>query len=223
MSATATTVTSLDGFQATPTAQRADELARAFFDAVNVGDPARADAALARLFSSHHLHGTPSRTGLRRYHSGHGRSFPDLRFQVHENIGVLVEGDLVALRAIITRTHTDRYCRRRADRPPVQTSASHMFRVRDNQFTEHWQVTDTYRILAAIGAIPGVANVFQKQVLGVPESPGGLFAERPGTEFGGPAGRRVTREESRAVVGSGPTSPDRSPRKACTKIPGRHP
>jgi len=45
-----------------------------------------------------------------------------------------------------------------------------------------------------------VANVFQKQVLGVPESPGGLFAERPGTDFGRPAGRRVTREESRAVV-----------------------
>jgi hypothetical protein len=36
----ATTVTSLDGFHATPMAQRADELARAFFDAVNADDPA---------------------------------------------------------------------------------------------------------------------------------------------------------------------------------------
>ena len=32
----------------------------------------------------------------------------------------------------------------------------------------------------SLGAIPGVANVFQKQVLGVPESSGGLFAEISG-------------------------------------------
>jgi len=46
----ATTITSLDGFHATPTAQLADELARASFDAVNAGDPARTDAVLAALF-----------------------------------------------------------------------------------------------------------------------------------------------------------------------------
>jgi predicted ester cyclase len=201
MSTTAArTVTSLDGFHATPTAQRADELARAFFDAVNADEPGRTDAVLARSFLSYDVHGTRSRTGLRRYHSDLRRSFRDLRFQVHENIGVLVEGDLVALRTIITGTHTGHYAGVAPTGRPVQTSASHIFRVRDDQFTEHWQVTDTYRILAAIGAIPGVANVFQKQVLGVPESPGGLFAERPGTAFGRPAGRRVTREESRAVV-----------------------
>jgi predicted ester cyclase len=196
----ATTVTSLDDFHATPPAQRADELARLFFDAVNADDPARTDAVLARSFLSYDVHGTRSRTGLRRYHSDLRRSFPDLRFQVHENIGVLVEGDLVALRTVITGTHTGHYAGAAPTGNPIQTSASHIFRVRDDQFTEHWQVTDTYRILAAIGAIPGVANVFQKQVLGVPESPGGLFAERPGTDFGRPAGRRVTREESRAVV-----------------------
>jgi predicted ester cyclase len=196
----ATTVTSLDGFHATPTAQQADALARALFDAVNADDPARTDAVLARSFLSYDAHGTRSRTGLRRYHSDLRRSFPDIRFQVHENIGVLVEGDLVALRTIITGTHTGHYADVAPTGRPVQTSASHIFRVRDDQFTEHWQATDTYRILAAIGAIPGVANVFQKQVLGVPESPGGLFAERPGTDFGRPAGRRVTREESRAVV-----------------------
>jgi len=84
-----TTITSLDGFHATPTAQRADELARAFFDAVNADDPARTDAVLARSFLSYDVHGTRSRTGLRRYHSDLRRSFPDLRFQVHENITTL--------------------------------------------------------------------------------------------------------------------------------------
>jgi predicted ester cyclase len=196
---TTTTVTSLDGFHATPTAQRADELVRALFDAVNANDPARIDAALARSFLSYDVHGTRSRTGLKRYHSDLQRSFSELRFEVHENIGVLVEGDLVALRTIITGTHTGHYAGVAPTGNPIQTSASHIFRVRDDQLVEHWQVVDTYRILVAIGAIPRAANVFQ-QILGVEESPGGLFPERPGTEFGPPGGRPMTREESRAAV-----------------------
>jgi len=43
---TAAMTTSLDGFHATATAQRADELARALFDAVNDDDHARIDAIL---------------------------------------------------------------------------------------------------------------------------------------------------------------------------------
>jgi hypothetical protein len=81
MSTTAAAVTSLDGFHATPTAQRADELTRAFFDAVNGDDPARTDAVLARSFLPYYVHSTRSRTGLRRYHSDLRRSFPDLRFE----------------------------------------------------------------------------------------------------------------------------------------------
>jgi len=60
-------------------------------------------------------------------------------------------------------------------------------------------VVDTYRIMVAIGAIPRAASAFQ-QILGVQESPAGLFQERVGTEFSGPEGRPITREESRAVV-----------------------
>ena len=47
-----TTVTSLDGFHATSTAQRADELVRAFFDAVNADDRARIDELVDRGFLS---------------------------------------------------------------------------------------------------------------------------------------------------------------------------
>jgi predicted SnoaL-like aldol condensation-catalyzing enzyme len=118
---------------------------------------------------------------------------------VHENIGVLVEGDLAALRTIITGTHTGPYAGVAATGSQIQTSASHIFRVRDDELVEHWPVVDTYRILVAIGAIPPAASAFQ-QILGVDESPGGLFPERRGTEFGGPESRPVTREESRAVV-----------------------
>ena len=198
--ATSTASTSLDGFHTTPTAQRADELVRAFFDAVNAGEQARVDETVARGFLSYDVHGTRSRTGLHAYYEDLRRSFSELRFEVHENVGVLAEGDLVALRTIITGIHAGGYAGVAATGNRIQTSASHFFRVRDDQLVEHWQVVDTYRILAAIGAIPAVAAAFQKDVLGVEESPGGLFQERRGSEFGGPAGRPITREESRAVV-----------------------
>jgi predicted ester cyclase len=195
-----TTLTSVDGFHATSTAQRADELVRAFFDAVNADERARIDELVDRGFLSYDLRGTRSRTGLKRYYSELRRSFSELRFEVHENVGVLVEGDLVALRTIITGTHAGVYSGVAATGNRIQTSASHIFRVRDDRLVEHWPVLDTYRILAAIGAIPLVAGVFQRDVLGVAESPGGLFQERLGTEFGADDGPRVTREQSRAAV-----------------------
>jgi predicted ester cyclase len=194
------TVTSLDGFHATSTAQRADELVRSFFDAVNAGERARVDELVARGFLSYDVHGTRSRTGLHRYYDDLRASFSELRFEVHESVGVLVEDDLAALRTIITGTHAGEYVGVGATGTRIQTSASHIFRVRDDQLVEHWQVVDTYRILAGVGAIPGVAGVFQEQVLGVPASPNGLFEERAGTEFGRTSGRPITREESRAVV-----------------------
>ena len=189
----------LDGFHATSSGQRSDELVRAFFAAVNRDDDGRIDAIAARSFLSYDVHGTRSRTGFKRYVSDLHRSFSGLRFEVHENIGVLVEGDLVALRTIITGTHTGDYAGVVATGSQIQTSASHIFRVRDDELVEHWPVVDTYRIQVAIGAIPPAANVFQ-QILGVDESPGGLFPERRGTEFAGPERRPITREESRAVV-----------------------
>jgi hypothetical protein len=54
---TAATVTSLDGFRATPAAQRADELVRALFDAVNADDPARTDAVMTIQGTCHRGHG----------------------------------------------------------------------------------------------------------------------------------------------------------------------
>jgi predicted ester cyclase len=125
---TAATVTSLDGFHATPTAQRADELVRAFFDAVNADDSARINELLARSFLSYDVHGTRSQTGLKRYLADLRRSFSELRFEVHENVGVLVEGDLVALRTIITGTHTGDYAGVVPTGSLIQTSASNIFR-----------------------------------------------------------------------------------------------
>jgi predicted ester cyclase len=143
----ATTVTSLDGFHATPTAQRADKLARAFFDAVNADDPARTDAVLARSFLSYDVRGTRSRTGLRRYHSDLRQSFPDLRFQVHENIGVLVEGDnRVASRSVWDGTLT-------GGGQPVDFTTLDFFRIQDGLIAEHWESVDWVRAYQSFGLL----------------------------------------------------------------------
>jgi predicted ester cyclase len=191
--------TSLDNFHVKSTGQRFDELARAYVDAINAADDGALDTVLARTFLSYACDGVRSRTATKKYYESLRNSFSDLHFQVHENVGVLVENDIVALRTIITGTHTGEYAGVSATSKQIQTSASHFFRVRDDQLVEHWQVIDTYRILVKIGRIPGVGAAFQ-QMLGVPEAPEGIFQERLGTEFDAPrAGRAVTRDESRAV------------------------
>jgi predicted ester cyclase len=191
--------TSLDGFHSTDTAQRADELARAFITAIDRQDPAALDRVLARNFQSYARDGVRSRTGLKRYCTDLAQAFGDLRLHVHENVGVLVENDLIALRTIMTGTHTGDYLGIAATDRSVQTSVSHILRTRDDQIVEHWPVKDTYRILAKIGAIPGVAADFQR-LLGVPAAEDGIFVERPGTPFDAPhTARAISSDESRAV------------------------
>jgi predicted ester cyclase len=167
--------------------------------AINAADDAALDTVLARTFLSYAYDGVRSRTATKKYYESLRNSFSDLQLQVHENIGVLAENDMVALRTIITGTHTGDYAGVTATGRQIQTSASHFFRVRDDQLVEQWQVLDTYRILVKIGRIPGVGATFQ-QMLGVPQAPDGIFRERPGTDFNAArTGRRITREESRAV------------------------
>jgi hypothetical protein len=195
-----TPCTSLDGFHATKAAQQADELARTLMAAINAEDYGALDTILAREFLSYDIEGeVRTRTGFKKYHQNLRKSFSDLRIDVHENIGVLVENDLVALRAVVTGTHTGDYEGTPATGKPIQTSVSYFLRLRDDRLVEHWQVMDTYRILVKIGRIPGVAASFQ-HLLRVPESPEGIFQESLGTEFNAiRTGRPAKREESRAV------------------------
>jgi predicted ester cyclase len=191
--------TSLDGFHTTDTAQRADELARAFVAAITRQDHATLDRVLARNFQSYGRDGLRSRTGLKQYHADLHRAFSALSFEVHENVGVLVENDLVALRTIMTGTHTGEYLGVAPTKRSIQTSVSHILRTRDDQIIEDWPVMDTYRILVKIGAIPGVGANFQ-ELLGVPAAQDGIFVERPGTPFDAPrVGRTISRDEARAV------------------------
>jgi predicted ester cyclase len=69
--------------------------------------------------------GVRSRTATKKYYADLRNSFSELHFQVHENIGVLVENDLVALRTIVTGVHTGDYADVPATGRQIQTSVSH--------------------------------------------------------------------------------------------------
>jgi predicted ester cyclase len=191
--------TSLDGFHATDTAQRSDQMARSFINAISAQDNTALDQVLSRKFQSYGRDGLRSRTGFKHYFADLHRSFRDLTLEVHENVGVLVENDLIALRTIMSGTHTGDYLGVPPTGESVQTSVSHILRIRDDQITEHWPVMDTYRILVKIGAIPGVGANFQ-ELLGVPPAEDGIFVERVGTPFDAErTGRAISSDESRAV------------------------
>jgi hypothetical protein len=64
---------------ATKSAERADELARAYVDAVNAADDAALDTVLARTFLSYAHDGVRSRTATKKYYESLRDSFSDLQ------------------------------------------------------------------------------------------------------------------------------------------------
>jgi hypothetical protein len=75
-----------------------------------------------RAPSSHtRLRGYGVGTATKKYYADLRNSFSELHFQVHENIGALVENDLVALRTIVTGD----YAGVPATGRQIQTSVSH--------------------------------------------------------------------------------------------------
>ena len=95
-----------------------------------------------------------SRTALKHYYDSLRLSCSDLRFEVHENVGVLVEGDLVALRTIVTGTHTGDYY----GIPPTGRAVVSTFvafdRVVDGKLVENWTVFDNYDLMRQLGILP---------------------------------------------------------------------
>ena len=67
---------------------------------------------------------------------------------------VIASGDLVALRLVVSATHTGRPARRSGDRPPIQWDAVDIYRVTDDgRISEQWAFEDLAAILSQAGAI----------------------------------------------------------------------
>ena len=183
--------TSLDGFHRTAAAERRDRVVRRFFDAVNDADADAFRRVVDRGFLSYSRAGTRTATVALAYYATLRQGVPDLRYTVHENVGVLVEGDLVSVRTLLTGTHRGLLAGVEATGASLQTSVSHFFRIgADDRVREHWYVIDASRVFTSIGLLPGVAD-----------TPDGLRPEKPGTPFGQQrTGWPVSTELSRALA-----------------------
>jgi len=200
---TDTTVTSLDGFPRNARSAPQGRAGARLLRRRQRGERKRASTSWSTAdLSPTNLRGHAQPDGPEALPRRPSASFSDLRFDVHENVGVLVEA------TSWRRARSSRESTRAttagvaATGNAVQTSAPHIFRVSEDRLVEHWPVVDTYRILVAIGAIPGVATVFQEQILGVPASPGGLFEERLGPS----SAEGPTTADTRGVPGRGAAS-----------------
>jgi ketosteroid isomerase-like protein len=93
----ATTVTSLDGVHTTSTTRRADELARALFDAVNPEGQVRIDELTERGCLSHGVHGTRTRDAFASVLAIRPGAMPGGR-AIHTHM--VAENDRVASRSV---------------------------------------------------------------------------------------------------------------------------
>ncbi|MEV0637653.1 ester cyclase [Streptomyces sp. NPDC050619] len=172
--------TSLDGFHLTWENQQADVLVREYFQALNEGTDDDVDRLLAPTFESHRRTGTTGRNGEKNRLLTLRAAFPDLSYEVHENVGVVVEGDMVALRTYVSGTHEGPYAGHDPTGRSFRIGNHHFFRHRNGRLVEHWEVEDSYRILAECGLIP----------TSIP-----LFDEMPGSPFGVGVNRQTTRPD----------------------------
>ena len=172
--------TSLDGFHLTWEQQQADLLVREFMSAINEGAVGEFDRLLAPTFESHRRSGSSGRNGEKNRLLALRTAFPDLRYEVHENVGVLVDGDLLALRTIITGTQDGPYAGHAPTGKRFRIGNHQFFRHCNGRLVEHWEVEDSYRILAELGLIPASIPLFQ---------------EKPGSAFGVGTNRQSTTAE----------------------------
>ena len=109
------------------------------------GAASHVDELVDRGFLSYDLHGTRSRTGLKRNYSNLRRAFSELRFEVHENVGVLVEDDLVAIRTLSGQSEAAR---------DAVISATRAFSIADSRYragaSSYLDVIDAQRSLFSI-------------------------------------------------------------------------
>lgn len=178
--------TSLDGFHLTWENQQADLLAREFFGALNAAAVDELDRLVAPTYESHRRTGSTGRNGEKNRLRSLRASFPDLTYEVHENVGVIVDDHLLALRTYISGTHEGPFAGHGPTGKRFRIGNHHVFRHAGGRLTEHWEVEDSYGLLAQLGLIP----------VTIP-----LYEEKPGSPFGISVNTQTTSPEwNKSVV-----------------------
>jgi predicted SnoaL-like aldol condensation-catalyzing enzyme len=159
---TAAMATSLDGFHATATAQRADELARTLFDALNIARE-ESRAVVGRLYDGVISTGRPDDADMvtEGYIQNSGWT-PDGRAAFASAIAIS-RGAMPDGRAL--QTHIVAENNRLASRSvwdvtinasgrPADFTTLDFFRIEDGLIAEHWESVDWVRVYQSFGLLP---------------------------------------------------------------------
>jgi steroid delta-isomerase-like uncharacterized protein len=94
----------------------------------------------------------PTKDGVRGLFAMLRGAMPDMRVEVHD---MIAEGDTVATRKTFVGTQTGELLGQPATNKEIRIGVIDFVRYRDGRITEHWNLVDTYGLLAQLGAIGG--------------------------------------------------------------------
>src|SRR5687767_3129483 len=104
------------------------------------------------------LHGFPpgidSRETARAFYGSMLAALPDLRIELFETV---TEGDLVALRYVLTGTHSDELLGVPATGRKIAVDGQSIFRFAGDKVVVRWQSMDALGLLTQLGALPAPA------------------------------------------------------------------
>lgn len=135
------------------------ELCRRLYAAVSSGDFSAIDQLVAPNFIEHEevAPGMPAgREGMKALFRMVRQAMPDMVMTPND---IVVEGDRVAVRAVMTGTQTGEFMGIPSSGKHVEITVMDLHRIENNQFTEHWGVSDMLALMTQIGAIPAPGTV----------------------------------------------------------------
>jgi steroid delta-isomerase-like uncharacterized protein len=114
-------------------------LVRKFFSAIENGDLDLFDKIVSLDYDDHLAGQSSGREALKRYFTALRSAFPDLKLPIAT---MVAEGDLVAVLNSIQGTHRGAFAGRQPTGNRVDAMAFQLYRIANEQLTEHWEVAD---------------------------------------------------------------------------------
>ena len=104
------------------------------------------------------LHGYPpgveGRDGARAFYGQFLAAFPDVDLELFETVE---QGDLAAVRYVLSGTHSDEFFGVPATGRKVAVDGQSIFRFEGGKIVERWQSLDALGLLTQLGAVPAPA------------------------------------------------------------------
>lgn len=122
----------------------------------NTGDESVAEEILADDFVDHCPFGpfTPDREGVKQLFRALRAAFPDLHAEIKDQFSA---GDKVVTRKTFHGTNDGEFMGMPPTGKRVSFDVIDILRLRDGQFTDHWNVVDALGLMQQLGAVPAPA------------------------------------------------------------------